>query len=168
MIFNHIDRINHINQVSGTEPRTDWNYIHEYNFFTMNVTWNITNHVHNSWKVLPVQGFFVFFHGFYTFEDFFHCFRFLKILTGFLKVLVLLIHSANPQSHGTHHCFCTCRPSFQNNVGPGETVGLAKWIIDDPCLVKKLFLIVTQIHTYICINALTVAYLQGKCFTCPS
>ena len=50
---------------------------------------------------------------------------------------------------GSDHCFCTCRPSVcphfsnlakQNKVktmfATGRTVGLAKWIIDDTCLVS--------------------------------
>ena len=61
----------------------------------------------------------------------------------------ILIHEADPQSH----CFLTCRPSsvrphfskqniFQTKtmVATSETVGLAEWIIDDTCLVIKIYL----------------------------
>ena len=56
---------------------------------------------------------------------------------------------------GSDHCFCTCRPFVRPSVRPhfskqnkfkaktmfttGETVGLAKWIINDICLVFCLF-----------------------------
>ena len=65
----------------------------------------------------------------------------------------LLIHSADPQSRSVGiivfaHVRPSVRPLFskssktkqsENNVFPGETVGLAEWIIDDTCLVETIF-----------------------------
>ena len=82
-------------------------------------------------------------------------------------IILLLIHSADPQSRPVViivFVLVVCpslRPHFlksskikqissENNVhySPGETVGLAKWIIDENCLVPICFAPVQHLHFY--------------------
>ena len=76
---------------------------------------------------------------------------------------------------GSDNCFCKCRPfvrpyplfntkhiSSENNVRYSKTVGLAKWIIDDTCLLYVNFVALCNCLNYT-VNSVTLQVNLHDC-----